>query len=318
MLYDYSGNDKVFVIKDGTTVIADCAFENASNLEEVILPEGLKTIGRLAFFGSKIESIDIPASVNRIDECAFAMCNSLKEINVDPANKYYTNVDGVLYSKDMTELIWCPQRAEDEFTVPASVKLIHAYAFGASMLSTVVINNDDIILESGSLDGIRIGWDKDKENIITVVCNKDSNAYVYAINHGMNYIANEVILNGWINEDGKWAYYEDNVKLTSCWKKDSNGWCYLGNDGYMLTNSWIMDSTGWCHVGANGYMEYNKWVKDSIGWCYVGSSGYMVTSAWVSSGGQWYYMNERGYMVTGKQLIGGKYYTFNSGGVWIG
>ncbi len=208
--------------------------------------------------------------------------------------------------------------------------------------------------------------------------------------------------NGWVNEGGKWAYYENNVKVTNKWKKDSTGWCYLGSDGYMLTNKWVKDSIGWCyvgangymvynkwvkdsigwchvgangymeynkwvkdsigwchvgangymeynkwvkdsvgwchvgasgymeynkwvkdsigwcHVGASGYMEYNKWVKDSVGWCYVGSSGYMVTNAWVSSGGQWYYMNASGYMVTGRQLIGGKYYTFNSSGVWVG
>ncbi len=43
-----------------------------------------------------------------------------------------------------------------------------------------------------------------------------------------------------------------------------------------------------------------------------------VSAAVDTSNGLWYYMNASGYMVTGRQLIGGKYYTFNSSGVWVG
>jgi len=38
----------------------------------------------------------LPASVRSIGEAAFAECNSLVAIAVDPANAFYRTVDGVL------------------------------------------------------------------------------------------------------------------------------------------------------------------------------------------------------------------------------
>ncbi len=104
--------------------------------------------------------------------------------------------------------------------------------------------------------------------------------------------------NGWVKEDGKWAYYVDGEKLTSQWQKDSVGWCYLGADGYMLTNAWVKDSVGWCYVGANGYCLTNTWQKDSHGWCYLDANGRMMTNAWVKDSKGWCYVGADGYCVT--------------------
>ena len=70
-------------------------------------------------------------------------------------------------------------------------------------------------------------------------------------------------LNGWVEEGGKWAYYENGVKVIDKWVKDSKGWCYLDLDGYMATSKWVKDSKGWCYVGTNGYCVTNCWKKDS-------------------------------------------------------
>ncbi len=125
--------------------------------------------------------------------------------------------------------------------------------------------------------------------------------------------------NKWVKDSVGWCHVGSSGYMEyNKWVKDSIGWCHVGSSGYMEYNKWVKDSVGWCHVGASGYMEYNKWVKDSKGWCYVGSTGYMVTNAWVSSGGNWYYMDANGYMVTGRKHINGQFYSFNSGGIWIG
>ncbi len=112
----------------------------------------------------------------------------------------------------------------------------------------------------------------------------------------------EPIKNGWIAENGKWAYYEQGVMLKNCWKKDSIGWCYLGKEGYMLTNAWVRDSIGWCYVAADGYCVTNCWKKDSIGWIYLDANGSMTKSAWVLDGGKWYYLDANGYMVSNKWM----------------
>ncbi len=105
-------------------------------------------------------------------------------------------------------------------------------------------------------------------------------------------------LNGWIKENGKWAYYENNVKIKNTWKQDSVGWCYLDSDGYMLVNEWAKDSKGWCYVGANGYCVTNQWVADSHGWCYLDADGRMATNKWVEDSKGWCYIGQNGYCVT--------------------
>ena len=106
------------------------------------------------------------------------------------------------------------------------------------------------------------------------------------------------VLNGWVSEDGKWAYYVDGEMVTNKWVKDSKGWCYLGADGYCVTNCWVKDSIGWCYLDASGRMATNKWVKDSKGWCYLGADGRMVTNKWVKDSKGWCYVGSDGYCVT--------------------
>ena len=108
--------------------------------------------------------------------------------------------------------------------------------------------------------------------------------------------------NGWVKENGKWAYYVNDVKVVNQWKKDSKGWCYLDKDGYMATNKWIKDSVGWCYVGADGYCLTNKWVKDSKGWCYLDANGRMVYDKWFHDGKGWAYVDKNGYCVTNKWI----------------
>ena len=104
--------------------------------------------------------------------------------------------------------------------------------------------------------------------------------------------------NGWVKEDGKWAYYVDDVKTTEKWVKDSQGWCYLDENGRMVYNKWIKVDGKWYFMNANGYMEANKWMKDSKGWVYVGSDGAMKTNAWVKDSVGWCYVGADGYCVT--------------------
>ncbi|MBQ4332436.1 MAG: carbohydrate binding domain-containing protein, partial [Clostridia bacterium] len=109
--------------------------------------------------------------------------------------------------------------------------------------------------------------------------------------------------NGWVEEDGKWAYYVDDVKVVNKWMLDSVGWCYLGADGYCVTNKWVADSKGWCYLDDNGRMVTNKWVMDSVGWCYVGADGYCVTNKWVADSKGWCYLDDQGRMATNRWIM---------------
>lgn len=89
-----------------------------------------------------IEQIVIGASVRHIEETAFFNVKKLQKITVDPANEYYKDVDGVLFTKDGKELILYPlcyrqqptDDAEvftypDSYAVPDGVERINTFAF---------------------------------------------------------------------------------------------------------------------------------------------------------------------------------------------
>lgn len=87
-------------------------------------------IGPGAFYACDgLKQVTIPAGVDHINGPAFGACDSLIEILTAPGNNTYTSVDGVLYSKDMTELVCYPGGKEAEFVFPESVTSIGACAF---------------------------------------------------------------------------------------------------------------------------------------------------------------------------------------------
>lgn len=55
-----------------------------------------------------VEYIYISDTVEYIDERAFVYCKQLRAVYVDDDNPYYTDVDGVLYTKDMKKILLYP------------------------------------------------------------------------------------------------------------------------------------------------------------------------------------------------------------------
>ncbi len=77
-----------------------------------------------------VETIYIGKDVEYIDETSFFYCKMLKSVEVDKANKHFTSVDGVLYTKDMKKLILYPIMKEDTvYTIPEGVERVGSCAF---------------------------------------------------------------------------------------------------------------------------------------------------------------------------------------------
>ena len=63
------------------TEFADEAFKGYYNLQQLVLPEGLQKVGYMMVAGCKnLHSIDIPASVEEIEQSAFEDCRSIQSI----------------------------------------------------------------------------------------------------------------------------------------------------------------------------------------------------------------------------------------------
>ncbi|MBR6204357.1 MAG: leucine-rich repeat domain-containing protein [Candidatus Methanomethylophilaceae archaeon] len=65
------------------TSISDSAFARNAAVREASLPDGVRTIGRYAFFGcSSLESVELPPSLRAIGDGAFCRCSSLESVDL--------------------------------------------------------------------------------------------------------------------------------------------------------------------------------------------------------------------------------------------
>lgn len=127
----YYNNIENVVVMNGVTGISDYAFQSCDILATITLPATVTTIGECAFSGcSSLTEIILPAGLTTIGEAAFSGCSALKDMKVDEANTVFKDVDGVLYSKDGTTIMFYPQgKTATSFTLPATVTAIGTSAF---------------------------------------------------------------------------------------------------------------------------------------------------------------------------------------------
>ena len=97
---------KKIVLPDGLKTVF--GFNSCPNLSGIILPDSVEKIDSFAFAGCKaISSLRIPSLVKEIDGSCFADCN-ISSFEVDENNPYYSAVEGVVFSKDLSTLVAFP------------------------------------------------------------------------------------------------------------------------------------------------------------------------------------------------------------------
>lgn len=151
VLYDTKGKlafDTELLVKAGTTVLADVAFEHQTGLKSVTLPEGLTRIGVGTFFGCyNMTEINIPGTVTSVGKYAFRNCESLTTINVADGNGVVYSEDNVLYGDSGKELIYAARRADGTLTVPATVRTIRTGAIENSGIDTLIVKGKNTVIE---------------------------------------------------------------------------------------------------------------------------------------------------------------------------
>ncbi len=156
---------KAVKISAGVTSVGNYAFDGCNNLTTVSIGEDVKVIGKYAFrYCNALTEVTIPHSVTEIKDQAFYLCKSLKtvtlgkgvttlgssafnacdafeEYRVDPENEVFSSDDrGVLFNKDKTVLIHCPEGYSGTYAIPAGVERLEESAFsGCSGLTGVTI-----------------------------------------------------------------------------------------------------------------------------------------------------------------------------------
>ncbi len=151
--FNYCSSLTSVEIPSGVETIGSQAFADCTSLTDVTIPNTVTTIGGYAFADcTSLEGIDIPESVTTIEYGAFSQCTSLKSLyipanvteigdgicqfcsslesfTVDEDNEAYVMLDDILYTSDMTTLVYCMTTKEGDVVIPDGVTTIESYSF---------------------------------------------------------------------------------------------------------------------------------------------------------------------------------------------
>lgn len=151
---------------------------NPCETGSLVLPEGVESIGQSAFYGCEgITSVTLPASLTSIESGAFSGAG-IEEFAVAAGNQSFsTDGWGVLYNRDMTELIQYPScRVWPYYNVADTATSIAQNAFyGSNTLVNLYIPNSVVNIEY-NFDGCPY---------LTICCYVNSAAYRYALNNSL-------------------------------------------------------------------------------------------------------------------------------------
>ncbi|MCM1297162.1 MAG: leucine-rich repeat domain-containing protein [Muribaculaceae bacterium] len=123
------------------TIVGQWLLEYNGPGGEVVIPEGVTQVNASVFAGHAVTSVTIPASLTDENSVLsmFYDCPSLSAIDVASGNPVYTAWDGVLYSRNMTQIVRCPE-GKNTMTIPSSVTKIGNRAFrNCANLSSVAL-----------------------------------------------------------------------------------------------------------------------------------------------------------------------------------
>ena len=122
---------------------------------ELNIADGVTEIqnGAIDYYSSKLNYVFIPSSITSgVEE--FRNCNNLISVEVDANNDIYKSEDGVIYSKDGKNLIFCPRGKIGEVNILESVEIIKSMALSyCSKLTSITMPESLTSIEDGTFSG---------------------------------------------------------------------------------------------------------------------------------------------------------------------
>ncbi len=143
-------------IPSSVTSIGHSAFYCCINLKSIVINNGVRSIDNCAFQDCEnLVSITIPDSVTNIGFEAFLRCDNLVSITVDENNPNYSSVSGVLFNKNITNLIQYPiGKSEPSYSIPEGVNNISSSAFcNCTNLKSIIIPDSVTSIASNAFYG---------------------------------------------------------------------------------------------------------------------------------------------------------------------
>lgn len=135
---------KAFDIPEKVTSIGAYAFAYCHQFKNIAVPNKVTFIGDYAFTGCDgLETISIPASTKDFGKRVFYGCKVITDISVAKDNPTLSTIDGNLYNKAGTGLVfYCVGKSAEVFNVPNGVTSLYAFSlYEAKNLKKVVLPN---------------------------------------------------------------------------------------------------------------------------------------------------------------------------------
>lgn len=124
----YLGNSEFVTVPEGIRELSPCLFWDNQTIKEVRLPNSLFSISGDTFYNcANLEKVNIPANCRVMGNNPFAGCPKIKVTN---ESTYFNLVDGVLYNKDFTRLIYYPiSNTNENYVVDSRCKILGKHSF---------------------------------------------------------------------------------------------------------------------------------------------------------------------------------------------
>lgn len=118
----------------------------------LIIPSTFTSISK-NYFPSGVfssETITITENIKFIDSSFFQLYPA-RNFYVDPKNPYFTTKDGVLFTKNMKEIVcFPPQNCLSQYSIPEGVEIIRAHAFSNCKLHEIIIPSSVTTIEKSA------------------------------------------------------------------------------------------------------------------------------------------------------------------------
>ena len=149
----YLGSSEVVTIPEGVSELSPCLFWDNQIIKEVRLPNSLISISGDTFYNcDNLEKVKIPVNCKFMGNNPFAGCPKVKVIN---ESSYFNLIDGVLYNKNFTRLIYYPiSKTDEKYSIDSRCKILGKHSFYlCNNLKEVDIPESIIKLENNPFSG---------------------------------------------------------------------------------------------------------------------------------------------------------------------
>lgn len=131
-------------ISDSVVQVDSAALRGCSGLQTLSIGDGVVNLGLLFASSvglSSLKVLNLGSGLETMDANGlyFYKLSALEEINISGENTVFCSVDGVMYSRDMTEIISCPPAKTGSFQIPEGITVIGRSAFSHCSLAEIQI-----------------------------------------------------------------------------------------------------------------------------------------------------------------------------------